>query len=59
MSVTAVTVALIGAASSIAAAFVAWRAQRSVARLTASLEEQRAESDARRSYEYEARKAPV
>lgn len=56
MSVTALVVALIGAASSIAAALVAYRAQQRVARLTASLSEQRAESDARRSYEYDARK---
>ena len=56
MSVTALVVALIGAASGIGGAIIAFRAQVRVARLTASLEEQRAESDARRSYEYEARK---
>jgi len=56
MSVTALVVALIGAASGIGGAVIAFRAQMRVARLTASLDEQRAESDARRSYEYEARK---
>jgi hypothetical protein len=56
VSLTALVVALIGAASSITAALVAFRAQQRVARLTASLDEQRAESDARRSYEYDARK---
>jgi hypothetical protein len=56
MSVSALVVALLGAASSIAAAVVALPAQQRVARLTAALGEQRAESDARRSYEYEARK---
>ncbi len=54
--VSALVVALIGASASIAAATLAFRAQQRVARLTASLGEQRAESDARRSYEYEARK---
>lgn len=54
--VTALVVALIGAASGIGGAVIAFRAQLRVARLTASLNEQRAESDARRSYEYEARK---
>ena len=56
MSVTALVVALVGAASGISGAAIAFRAQLRVARLTASLGEQRAESDARRSYEYEARK---
>jgi hypothetical protein len=54
--VTALVVALIGAASGISGAAIAFRAQLRVARLTASLGEQRAESDGRRSYEYEARK---
>jgi hypothetical protein len=54
--VTALVVALIGAASGIGGAVIAFRAQLRVARLTATLNEQRAESDARRSYEYEARK---
>lgn len=56
----AVVVALIGAAAgvltSILAARIALRTQLRVARLTAALEERRAESDARRAYEYEARK---
>ena len=56
MSVTALVVALIGAAAGIGGAVIAFRAQMRVARLTAALDEQRAESDARRSYEYEARK---
>jgi len=56
LSVSALVVALIGAGWGIAAAFIAARAQQRVVRLTASLGEQRAESDARRSYEYEARK---
>src|SRR5262249_6901225 len=56
VSVSALVVALIGAVSGITAAFLAARAQQRVVRLTASLGEQRAESDARRSYEYEARK---
>lgn len=56
VSVSALVVALIGAGAAIAAAFFAARAQQRVVRLTASLGEQRAESDARRSYEYEARK---
>jgi hypothetical protein len=56
MSVSALVVALIAGASSVVAAVIAFRAQQRVARLTASLDEQRAESDARRSYEYEARK---
>jgi hypothetical protein len=56
VSVTALVVALIGAASGISGALIAFRAQMRVARLTAALDEQRAESDARRSYEYEARK---
>lgn len=56
LSVGALVAALIGASSGIAAAVFAGRAQQRVARLTASLEERRAESDARRSYEYEARK---
>jgi hypothetical protein len=56
MPVSALVVALIGGASSIVAAVIAFRAQQRVARLTASLDERRAESDARRSYEYEARK---
>ena len=56
VSVTALVVALIGAGSSIVAAFFAARAQQRVVRLTASLGERRAESDARRSYEHEARK---
>jgi hypothetical protein len=54
--VTALVVALIGAASGIGGAVIAFRAQLRVARLTAALNEQRAESDARRSYEYDARK---
>lgn len=53
---TALVVALIAAASSIGAAAIAFRAQQRLAPLTAALDEQRAESDARRSYEYEARK---
>ena len=56
MSVSALVVALIGAAASVGAAGVAFRAQQRVARLTAALEERRAESDARRAYEYDARK---
>lgn len=56
VAVSALVVALIGAGSGLSAAFVAARAQQRVARLTASLGERRAESDARRSYEYEARK---
>lgn len=56
VSVSALVVALVGAVSGITAAFLAARAQQRVVRLTASLGEQRAESDARRSYEYEARK---
>ena len=56
LSLSALVVALIGAVSGITAAFLAARAQQRVVRLTASLGEQRAESDARRSYEYDARK---
>jgi hypothetical protein len=56
----AVVVALVGAAAgiltSILAARIALGTQLRVARLTAALEERRAESDARRAYEYEARK---
>lgn len=53
---TALVVALIGAVAGVGGAVIAFRAQMRVAQLTASLDEQRAESDARRSYEYEARK---
>jgi hypothetical protein len=55
-SVIALVVALIGASSSIAVALFAARARQRVARLSASLREKGAEADARRSYEYEARK---
>ena len=51
-----VVVALIGAATSIIAAVISVRAQQRAVRLTASLNERRAESDARRAYEYEALK---
>lgn len=56
MSVSALVVALIAGAVSIAASVIAFHAQLRVTRLKASLDEQRAESDARRSYEYETRK---
>lgn len=58
VSVSALVVALIGAGSRIAAAFFAARAPQRVVRLAASVGEQCAESDARRSYEYESRKRP-
>jgi hypothetical protein len=51
-----VVVALIAAVASVIAAIIAFRAQIRVTRLSASLGEERAESDARRAYEYEARK---
>src|SRR6266581_820085 len=47
ISVSALAVALIGTSSGITAAVFAGRAQQRVTRLTASLDEQRAESDAR------------
>jgi hypothetical protein len=56
MFVIAVVVALIGAVSGIAGTVISVRSQRRVTYLSSSLEEQRAESDARRAYEYEARK---
>jgi hypothetical protein len=51
-----VVVALIGAVASIIAAVISVYAQQRTARLTSSLNEQRAEVDARRAYEYEALK---
>jgi hypothetical protein len=51
---TAVVVALVGALASILAAVISVIAQRSVARLKASLDEEHSEGDARRAYEYEA-----
>lgn len=56
MFVVAVVVAVIGAVSGIAGTVISVRSQNRVTRLSSLLAEQRAESDARRAYEYEARK---
>jgi hypothetical protein len=56
MFVIALVVALIGAASGIAGTAISVRSQRRITCLSSSLDERRAESDARRAYEYEARK---
>src|ERR1700751_2934477 len=56
VSVSALVVALIGASSGIGGGFFAVPAQPRVGRVAASWGGQGAESDARRSYEYEARK---
>jgi hypothetical protein len=51
---TAAVAAVVGAVASVLAAVISVVAQRSVARLKASLDEEHSESDARRAYEYEA-----
>lgn len=56
MFLVAVVVAIIGAASGIAGTVISVLSQNRVTQLSSSLAEQRAESDARRAYEYEARK---
>jgi hypothetical protein len=53
---TTVVVALVSAAGSVLAVGLSAGAQRRITRLKASLDEERAESDARRVYEYEALK---